>query len=116
MKINLLWAILLYFLQPVFIIGLIYVYYNHNKRVKYSRKEFRVNFNRTNFELKDYFLKGLLPGLLISVVSILVGIPLTLEWYLVYQTITILLLLIGGSRLIHPLFTFSMSSILFYRP
>lgn len=114
MKINLLWAILLYFLQPVFIIGLIYVYYNHNKRVKYSRKEFRVNFNRTNFELKDYFLKGLLPGLLISVVSILVGIPLTLEWYLVYQIISILLLLIGGSRLIHPLFTFSMSSILFY--
>lgn len=114
MTTNLLWAILLYFLQPVFIIGLIYAYFNHKQRVKYSREHFRVNFNRTNFEIKDYLMKGLLPGLILSMVSIFLGIPLTLEWYLIYQVTTIVLLLLGGSRFIHPLFTFSISSILLY--
>src|SRR5699024_351795 len=74
----------------------------------------RVNFNRTNFEIKDYFIKGLLPGIILSMVSILLGIPLTLDWYLIYQVTAILLLLLVGSRFIHPIFTFSISSILFY--
>lgn len=111
---NILWAILLYFLQPVFIIGLLYTIFNRNKRVKYSRKNFRVNFNRTNFELKDFFIKGLLPGVLVSILSLVLGVPLTIEWYLIYQIIAILFLLIGGSRFIHPIFTFSMTSILMY--
>lgn len=111
---NLLWAILLFFLQPVFIVGLFYANFNRNQRVKYSRKNFRVNFNRTNFELKDYFIKGLLPGMIISVFSIVLGIPLTIKWYLIYQMIAILFLLFGGSRFIHPLFTFSATSIVMY--
>lgn len=111
---NLLWAILLFFLQPVFIVGLFYANYNRNQRVKYSRKNFRVNFNRTNFELKDYLIKGLLPGMIISVFSIVLGIPLTIKWYLIYQMIAILFLLFGGSRFIHPLFTFSATSIVMY--
>ncbi|MEY8291512.1 PDZ domain-containing protein [Carnobacteriaceae bacterium 52-44] len=111
---NILWAILLYFLQPVFIIGLLYTIINRNKRVKYSRKNFRVNFNRTNFELKDFFIKGLLPGILVSILSLVLGVPLTIEWYLIYQIVAILFLLIGGSRFIHPIFTFSMTSILMY--
>src|SRR5699024_4312589 len=111
---NLLWSILLFFLQPVFIVGLFYANFNRNQRVKYSRKNFRVNFNRTNFELKDYFIKGLLPGMIISVFSIVLGIPLTIKWYLIYQMIAILFLLFGGSRFIHPLFTFSATSIVMY--
>lgn len=111
---NLLWSILLFFLQPVFIVGLFYANYNRNQRVKYSRKNFRVNFNRTNFELKDYLIKGLLPGMIISVFSIVLGIPLTIKWYLIYQMIAILFLLFGGSRFIHPLFTFSATSIVMY--
>lgn len=111
---NLLWSILLFFLQPVFIVGLFYANFNRNQRVKYSRKNFRVNFNRTNFELKDYLIKGLLPGMIISVFSIVLGIPLTIKWYLIYQMIAILFLLFGGSRFIHPLFTFSATSIVMY--
>lgn len=114
LKTNILWAILLFFLQPVFIVGLIYTIFNRNKRVKYSRENFRVNFNRTNFELKDYFIKGLLPGVFLSIFSLVLGVPLTIEWYLVYQIVAILFLLIGGSRFIHPVFTFTMTSILMY--
>lgn len=111
---NVLWALLLFFIQPVFIIGLLYALYNRNKRINYSRENFRVNFNRSSFELKDYFLKGLLPGIIISVLSIALGIPITLKWYVVYQAIAILLLVIGGSRFIHPIFTFSITSMLMY--
>lgn len=111
---NLIWSIILYFVQPVFIVGFLYAVVNRNKRVGYSREKFRVNFRRDNFELKDYFIKGLIPGLFLSIISIVTGIPVTVEWYLVYQLLTIVLLLIGGSRLIHPLFTFPLSSIILY--
>src|SRR5699024_1856957 len=111
---NLLWALFLFFIQPVFLIGSMYAWFNRNKRVKYSRKQFRVNFNRSQFELKDYFIKGIIPGIIISVLSLVLGVPLTVQWYIIYQAIAILLLLIGGSRFIHPIFTFSVSSIVMY--
>jgi hypothetical protein len=111
---NLLWSIILYFIQPVFIIGFLYAIFNRNKRVNYTRETFRVNFKRDNFELKDYFLKGLIPGLILSIVSVIAGIPVTVGWYLVYQLLAIVLLLIGGSRFIHPLFTFPISLFILY--
>lgn len=111
---NLMWSIILFFIQPIFIIGFLYAIFNRNKRVQYTRETFRVNFKRDNFELKDYFLKGIVPGVILSIVSVVAGIPVTVEWYVVYQVLTIVLLLIGGSRLIHPLFTFPLSMIALY--
>lgn len=106
--------ILFYFAQPIFLVGLFYAWLNYKRRVKYTRETFRVNFNKRNFELRDYLLKGLLPGVLLSVLSVGIGIPLTFEWYIVYQILTILLLIIGGSRFIQPIFTFSLSALLLY--
>ena len=111
---NLLWSVVLYLIQPVFLIGLIYTQVNRNKRVTYTRERFRINFNRRNFELSEYFLKGLLPGLILSLLSIFIGIPLTIEWYLIYQLLTIILLLLSGSRFIHPFFTFPVSVFIMY--
>lgn len=111
---NLIWSVLLFFIQPVFIVGLIYVVMNYQKRINYMRKHFRVNFVRENFELKDFLLKGIIPGLIVSVISVLIGIPLSIEWYITYQAIAILFLLIGGYRLIHPVFTFTLTSISLY--
>lgn len=111
---NLLWSVILFFIQPVLIIGVAYAWYNRNKRVKYSRKQFRVNFNRSQFELKDFLIKGLVPGLIISALSLGLGVPITIYWYLIYQVVAVLLLLIGGSRFIHPVFTFSVSSMVVY--
>src|SRR5699024_4494320 len=111
---NLLWSVILFFIKPVVIIGVAYAWYNRNKRVKYSRKQFRVNFNRSQFELKDFLIKGLVPGLIISALSLGLGVPITIYWYLIYQVVAVLLLLIGGSRFIHPVFTFSVSSMVVY--
>lgn len=109
---NLIVSLILFFIQPVFIVGLIYAFMSKNRRVNYFREKFRVNFNPKNFEVKDYLLKGLLPGLVLSVAALVIGIPLTLEWYVVYQLVAIILLLISGYRFIHPVFTFSLTSIL----
>lgn len=105
---------LLFFIQPVFIVGLLYAIYQSNKRVAYTRKTFRVNFNRKKFEIKNYLLKGILPGILLSILFLVIGVPLTLNWYIYYQVVTLLLLLLGGYRFIHPIFTFTLTSILMY--
>ena len=113
-KTNILLAFFLFFIQPLFIIGLIYAIINRNRRVNYSRKTFRVNFIRKNFEPIDFLFKGILLGILLSIVSVAIGTPLTIEWYLIYQGIAIFLLIIGGSRFIHPMITFPLSAISLY--
>lgn len=111
---NSLWSIVFFFSQPLFIIGLLYAVYNYRKRVQYTRKTYRMNFNKHNFELRDYLTKGILPGVMVSILAIGIGLPLTIEWYFLYQILTIVLLLIGGSRFIQPIFTFSLSALALY--
>lgn len=108
---NILWLLIIFFVQPVFILGLGYALWNRSKRLKYVRKNYRLNFNPSSFEVTDYLFKSLVIGLILSVVVGVVGVPLTIEWYLIYQVVTIVLLLISGTRFIHPLFTFSLTSI-----
>lgn len=108
---NILWLLIIFFVQPVFILGLAYAFWNRSKRLKYVRKNYRLNFNPSSFEVTDYLFKSLVIGLILSVVVGVVGVPLTIEWYLIYQVVTIVLLLISGTRFIHPLFTFSLTSI-----
>ncbi len=111
---NVLWAIIFFFIQPVFILGILYAWFNRNQRVNYSRSQFRVNFNRSNFELTDFLLTGIVPGIILSIVFFLLGIPVTIKWIVLYQLVAITFLLIGGSRLIHPIFTFLMASLLYF--
>lgn len=111
---SILWAITLFFIQPVFMIGLIYALWNRNKRIKYVRNNYRLNFNPSPFEVLGYLFKTLIIGLIISIILGVVGVPLTIEWYLIYQLVTILLLIISGTRFIHPLFTFSLTSIVIF--
>lgn len=108
---HILKSLLLLLIQPVFISGLIYSFINYHRRVEYTRKTYRVNFIRENYEIKNFLFKGIIPGLVLSLISVGIGVQLTIEWFILYQVITIGLLLIGGSRLIHPIFTFSLTSI-----
>lgn len=111
---HLMKTFLLFFIQPVFLIGLFFAVRRYSKRVDYTRKTFRVNFNREKFEIKNYLFRGILPGIALSVVCLLIGVPLTIEWVILYQVVTIFLLLVSGYRFIHPIFTFPMTVILMY--
>lgn len=111
---NSLWLLVLFLVQPVFILGLFYAFWNRSKRLKYVRKNYRVNFNPSFFEVTDYLFKLVILGVLISIIAGVAGVPFTIEWYIIYQAVTILLLLISGTRFIHPVFTFSLASIILF--
>lgn len=111
---NILMIFLLFLVQPLFLAGIFYSLWNYRKRVTYVRETYRMNFNRKAFELWDYFFKGILLAIGLSVLSIAVGVPLTIEWYLLYQGVSLLLLAMGGSRFIHPVFSFSISTLVLY--
>lgn len=103
---NLLFAILLFFIQPTFIVGVLLAFLARNQRISYARSQLRASIYKDNYELKRFFLWGLIPGALISLVVVLAGLPVTLSWILFYQVLTLLFLGLGY-RFIHPIFTFS---------
>lgn len=111
---NILMIILFFFIQPLFLGGLFHSFWNRRQRLAYVRETHRMNFNRSSFEITDYLFKGLLMSLFLSIISVGVGVPLTIEWYLIYQVISLVFLLFTGSRFVHPLFTFSLSSIVLF--
>lgn len=103
---NILFAILLFFIQPTFIVGVLLAFLARNQRISYARSQLRASIYKDNYELKRFFLWGLIPGALISLVVVLAGLPVTLSWILFYQVLTLLFLGLGY-RFIHPIFTFS---------
>lgn len=108
---NLLLAIVLFFIQPTFIVGILLAFFARNQRISYARSQLRAAIYKDNFELKRFFLWGLLPGLFISLVSVFAGLPVTLSWILIYQIVTILFLGVGY-RFVHPVFTFSTAGLI----
>lgn len=107
---NALLAIALYILQPTFIIGVLLLYLSVNRRFSYSRRQLRTSIYKERYEYKRFFLWGLFPGIILSLVSVIAGLPVTLDWIIAYQIVT-LLLLGFGFRFIHPLFSFPLSAL-----
>jgi len=108
---NSLLALLLFFIQPTFLAGLALTFLSKSRRYRYTRKQLRAAIYKENFEMKRFLLWGLIPGLILSVLSVLIGLPVTLDWIILYNIISILFLGFGY-RFIHPIFTFSASAIL----
>lgn len=107
---NLLLALLLFVLQPTFIIGVVLALLAKSRRFKYSRSKLRTTIYKENFEIKRFLTWGLVPGIILSLLSVLIGMPVTIDWMIIYQIITILFLGLGY-RFIHPVFTFSASGL-----
>ncbi|SFC28735.1 hypothetical protein SAMN04488102_104237 [Alkalibacterium subtropicum] len=107
---NSLLALLLFVLQPTFIIGVVLAILSKTRRFKYSRSKLRTTIYKENFEMKRFFTWGLVPGAVLSLLSIFIGMPVTIDWMIIYQIVTILFLGLGY-RFIHPVFTFSASGL-----
>ena len=80
------------------------------RRKKQERKLFRVAINKDNHEVKQFFTKGLIPGLIGSLLLVGVGVPITVEMIIFYQIFALLGLLIG-LRFFHPMFTIPLSAL-----
>lgn len=107
---NALLALLLYIIQPTFIIGVLLLVLSVNRRFAYSRRQLRTSIYKERYEYKRFFLWGLIPSLVLSLVSVVAGLPVTIDWLIAYQIVTVLLLGFGF-RFIHPIFTFSLSAL-----
>lgn len=103
---NILLALLLFVLQPTFIIGVVLALLSKNRRFKYSRSKLRTTVYKENYEIKRLITWGLIPGAVISLLSVGIGMPVTIDWIIVYHIVTLLFLGLGY-RFIHPIFTFS---------
>lgn len=108
---NLFAAIGLFFIQPTFLVGLGIAVWSSQRRIRYERQLMRTAVYRDSVEIVRYLVWGIPIGLILSLVSVLIGMPLTLDWILVYQIITLLSLGLGY-RFVHPMFTFSLTSLL----
>lgn len=104
-------ALVLFFIQPTFIVGLVLAIWTSYRRINHERSNHRVAIYSTLYEVKNYLLLGLLFGIVGSILITVTGIPVTLDWIIAYQLVAIISL-VFGYRFIHPLFTFSLSSLL----
>lgn len=107
---NTLLAIVLFIFQPTFLLGTALVFISKSRRFKYARTQLRTTIYKDHFELKRFFLWGIIPGIIISLVSFLAGLPVSIDWIISYQLVTIVLFGFGY-RFIHPVFTFSLSAL-----
>lgn len=110
---NILLALMLFIIQPTFLVGLALIFLSKSRRYKYTRRQLRAAIYKENFELKRFFLWGLLPGLILSILSVAIGLPVTIDWIIAYHIVTLLSLGLGY-RFIHPIFTFSGSALLLF--
>ncbi|MFO8070097.1 MAG: PDZ domain-containing protein [Alkalibacterium sp.] len=108
---NIILALLLFVLQPTFIVGVILALLSKNRRFKYSRSKLRTTVYKENYEIKRLITWGLVPGAVISLFSVGIGMPVTIDWIIVYHIVTLLFLGLGY-RFIHPIFTFSAAGLL----
>lgn len=108
MVMNILGAIGLFFIQPTFLLGMIAAIALSANRKKRERKLFRVAINKYNDEIIRFLSKGLWIGLISSILTIGLGVPITFEVAIFYQIFAVVGLLIGG-HFVHPLFTLTLS-------
>ncbi|MDZ7834813.1 MAG: PDZ domain-containing protein, partial [Alkalibacterium sp.] len=107
---NILLALMLFVLQPTFIIGVALAFMAKNRRFKYARSRLRTTIYKENYELKRLFMWGLVPGAVLSVLTVGLGLTVSIDWIVIYHVVTLLFLGLGY-RFIHPVFTFSASGL-----
>ncbi len=102
------------FLQPALYVGIILVIIAGFNRVKWERKSFSIRVYSPWLELKNFFGIGLLFGLCLSIVSVVIGFSVTIEWIAIFNTIICFLMLIGMFRFSSTAFTIGITSLTFY--
>lgn len=108
MKNDMILAFFLFFVQPAFYLGLILAIIRNYKRLKREREQFQSAIYRDRREIYAYLFRGLPFGLILSLIIFMVGIPISLEWLMIYQILASLALLLGGAFL-EPALLFSLA-------
>ncbi|EAF5658639.1 S1C family serine protease [Listeria innocua] len=101
-------------LQPALYVGIILVIIAGFNRLKWERKSFSISIYSPWLELKNFFGVSLLFGLVLSIITTLIGFSVTIEWIAIFNAVACFLLIVGMFRLSSTAFTIGITSLIFY--
>ncbi|EKQ5089138.1 serine protease [Listeria innocua] len=101
-------------LQPALYVGIILVIIAGFNRVKWERKSFSISIYSPWLELKNFFGVSLLFGLVLSIITTLIGFSVMIEWIAIFNAVACFLLIVGMFRLSSTAFTIGITSLIFY--
>ena len=102
------------FLNPVLYIGLMATYLLGLKRVKQERKLFHIRVEDPMIEMKEYIVPSLLMGIILSLITGLLGLNVPLEFVLLTGLLSVLLSLFLFVRLLSPVYTVGLSFLIIF--
>ncbi|GLB47142.1 membrane protein [Philodulcilactobacillus myokoensis] len=82
------------FLQPVLWIGIIRTFLNSKNRIKQNRNQFRTAIFSHHYELKNLVINFIILGMILSIISAVIGLTLPLSWVIGYEIILLVSLVI----------------------
>lgn len=94
-----------FFLDPLLYLGILYAVYLGYIRVKRERRNFHIRIQDGWFETRMYLGKGLICGLIFSVITLLIGNIIPLAFVLTVSAVTILFSIILRPGLLSPAYT-----------
>ncbi|MDQ0352880.1 hypothetical protein J2R98_002731 [Alkalibacillus filiformis] len=103
------YALLWLFAQPVLYVAIILSFLIGNRRIKKDRKQFGHRVFPFHAEWKGTWLLGFLIGIIVSASIVLTGLFMTWEWLIVWSAVIILLMLTGQVALLSPVYTLGLS-------
>lgn len=74
-----------FFIQPLLWLGIGWTFVSYLLRIKSDRKNFKVALNKDYFEIRHFLKKGLLWGIVCSLISLLVGTFLPMKSVILYE-------------------------------
>lgn len=86
--------IFLIFIQPVLWLGILRNYIVYRKRIKRERNDFNTSISPNNFEMKHFWSSFFLLGIIGSIISMFLGIYLSLPWIIIYEALLLMNLII----------------------
>ncbi|WP_163654983.1 serine protease [Listeria sp. PSOL-1] len=102
------------FAQPLLYLSIILLIIVGFRRVKRERKSFSTRIYSPWLELRTFFSSSLIFGGLLSVITFFTGFSITVHWLVVFNVITMLVLIGSMFRLVSVAVTIGMSSLFFY--
>ncbi|GEN47183.1 PDZ domain-containing protein [Alkalibacillus haloalkaliphilus] len=103
------YALMWLFAQPVLYVAIILSFLIGNKRIKKDRKQFGHRVFPFHAEWKGTWLIGLIFGVIVSAGIVLTGLFMTWEWLIVWSAAIILLMLVGQVALLSPVYTLGLT-------
>ncbi|WP_167629785.1 serine protease [Listeria valentina] len=107
-------GILSLLLQPVFYLSILLAVLAGFNRVKWERRSFSVRIYSPFLELKNFFTLGIGIAIVLSIVSFFIGFGVMQVWIVIFNIVTVLVLIVAMFRLSSTAITIGISSLVFY--